>query len=135
MFSWYLWSGITNDVLYGLHFDDCIAKGSYRVDIHEGAGITFRCLSGDEHVMEATNGGDIQWRRGKWRTDNGPRPTWYEIPMRSIQPLVAENLCCAGRMIDCEREAFGALRVMVNCNQNGEAAGLAAATALAGNPV
>ena len=120
----------SKDVLYGRHFDDCIAKGSYRVDIHEGAGITFRYLNGDEHVMEATPEGKIQWRRGKWRTDAGPYPTWYEIPMRALLPVGAENLCCAGRMVDCEREAYGALRVMVNCNQMGEAAGRAAVHAV-----
>ncbi len=122
----------SKDVLYGHHFDDCIAKGSYRVDIHEGAGITFRYLNGDEHVMEATPAGKIQWRRGKWRTDAGPYPTWYEIPMRALLPVGAENLCCAGRMVDCEREAYGALRVMVNCNQMGEAAGRAAVRAVKG---
>ena len=33
-------------------------------------------------------------------------------------------------MLDCSREAFGALRVMVNCNQMGEMAGRAAAKAV-----
>jgi hypothetical protein len=33
-------------------------------------------------------------------------------------------------MIDAQEEAFGALRVMVNANQMGEAAGVAAALAL-----
>ena len=120
------------DVLNGRHFDDCIAKGSYRVDIHEGKGITFRYLNGEEHVMEATPEGGIRWRRGRWRTDGGPYPTWYEIPMRALIPAGAENLYCAGRMIDCEREAYGALRVMVNCNQMGEAAGRAAVRAVKG---
>ena len=32
----------------------------------------------------------------------------------------------AGRMLDAETEAFGAVRVMVNLNQTGEAAGVAA---------
>ena len=35
-------------------------------------------------------------------------------------------------MVDCEREAYGALRVMVNCNQMGEAAGRAAVRAVKG---
>ena len=52
--------------------------------------------------------------------------------MRALLPVGAENLCCAGRMVDCEREAYGALRVMVNCNQMGEAAGRAAARAVEG---
>ena len=36
----------------------------------------------------------------------------------------------AGRMVNAEEFAFGALRVMVNCNQMGEAAGVAAALCL-----
>ena len=36
----------TDDIIYGRHFDDVIARGSYRVDIHEGAGITFKYLDG-----------------------------------------------------------------------------------------
>jgi hypothetical protein len=40
------------------------------------------------------------------------------------------NLLIAGRLIDADREAFGSVRVMVNCNQMGEAAGVAAALAL-----
>ncbi len=110
------------DVLYGRHFEDCIAKGSYRVDIHEGRGIKFRYLDGKEQKMEAQADGKVAWTEGRWRTDSDPRPTWYEIPLRALQPEKAENLICAGRMIDCTREAFGALRVMVNCNQMGEAA-------------
>jgi hypothetical protein len=53
--------------------------------------------------------------------------------MRALRPVGAENLCCAGRMVDCEREAYGALRVMVNCNQMGEAAGRAAVRAVRGS--
>ena len=35
-----------------------------------------------------------------------------------------------GRALACARDAYGASRVMVNCNQMGEAAGRAAANAL-----
>jgi len=38
-----------------------------------------------------------------------------------------------GRLIDCDNGAFGAIRVMVNTNQMGEAAGTAAHLALDGN--
>ena len=42
----------------------------------------------------------------------------------------------AGRLLDADPGAYGALRVMVNCNQTGEAAGAAAWLALdAGAPV
>lgn len=111
-----------HDVLYGRHFDDCIGKGSYRVDIHEGSGIVFRSLDGFEDRMTVTPDGEINWARTSWRKDGAPRPTWYEIPMSALIPEKAANLVCAGRMIDCERAAYGALRVMVNCNQMGEAA-------------
>ena len=111
------------DVLYGRHFDDGIAKGSYRIDIHEGKGLTLRYLDGHEEVVKVTPEGEVVTERGFWRLDKARRPTYYEIPLRALIPEKAENLICAGRMIDCTREAFGALRVMVNCNQMGEAAG------------
>ena len=43
------------------------------------------------------------------------------------------NLVLAGRMISADRVAFGAVRVMVNLNQTGEAAGVAAALAVSGS--
>lgn len=39
----------------------------------------------------------------------------------------------AGRLVDADRGAYGVVRVMVNCNQTGEAAGVAAALALQGD--
>ena len=72
----------------------------------------------------------MTWKRSRWRDDKGPYPTYYEIPLSALIPEKAENLICAGRMIDCERNAYGALRVMVNCNQMGEAAANAVVKAL-----
>lgn len=118
------------DILYGRHFDDAIAYGSYRVDIHEGAGITFRYLDGREARQIATSKGVSVWKHGYWRKPTDKMPTWYEIPYRTIVPEGAENVLAPGRMLDCTRDAFGACRVMVNCNQLGEAAGRAAARAL-----
>ena len=47
-----------------------------------------------------------------------------------MSPEVQDDVVAlAGRMLDADREAYGALRVMVNCNQMGEAAGAAAAKA------
>ena len=110
------------DILMGRRFEDCAAKGSYRVDIHEGAGITFKYLNGERHCMVVDADGKVSWKRDYWRLDKMTRPTWYEMPLRALMPEKAENLICAGRMVDCERGAYGALRVMVNCNQMGEAA-------------
>lgn len=120
----------TEDLLYGRHFDDVIARGSYRVDIHEGAGITFRYLDGREERQVVRADGSSEWKTGRWREETQNLPTWYEIPYRSIVPKGAENVLAPGRALDCARDAYGASRVMVNCNQMGEAAGRAAANAL-----
>jgi hypothetical protein len=40
------------------------------------------------------------------------------------------NLIVCGRSIDCDTGSYGAIRVMVNMNQTGEAAGVAAVIAL-----
>ena len=122
----------TDDIIYGRHFDDVIARGSYRVDIHEGAGITFKYLDGT-FERSWSDGKGHHYEKGRWRADDGNLPTWYEIPYRSIVPKGAENVLAPGRILDCERDAHGACRVMVNCNQMGEAAGRAAANALAKN--
>lgn len=39
----------------------------------------------------------------------------------------------AGRLLDADRGAFGATRVMINCNQMGQAAATAAVLALRNN--
>jgi hypothetical protein len=93
------------ELLSGRRFPDAIANGSYRVDVHrsDGAGVIFRNL-------EDT--------------------TFYQVPYRSLVPVGATNVLAAGRMIDADVGAFGAVRVMVNCNQMGQAAGVAAHLAL-----
>jgi hypothetical protein len=116
------------DVLTGKRFPDAIANGSYRVDIHheEKPGITFRYLDGSE----------VYFRRGhekivgRWREETTENPTFYQIPYRCLVPPKYDNLLLAGRMIDSDKGAYGAIRVMVNMNQTGEAAGVAAWLAL-----
>lgn len=97
---------LTQDELLGGHrFPDAIGNGTYPVDIHNarGGGIIFR------HLKEVP---------------------FYQIPYRSLVPRGAENVLIAGRSIDADEGAFGAVRVMVNCNQTGQAAGVAAWLAL-----
>ena len=121
------------DVLSGRRFDDVVARGSYRIDIHEGPGITFLYLDGTRQRMVQTDAGDVRWERDRWKNDGSPCATWYEIPYRVLVPKGSVNVLCAGRMVDATRDAYGALRVMVNCNQMGESAGLAAARAVKEN--
>ena len=68
--------------------------------------------------------------KGRWRDKTETNPTFYQIPLRSLIPSKYDNLIVAGRMLDADLVAFSAIRVMVNMNQTGEAAGTAAYLAL-----
>ena len=119
------------EVLSGKCFPDAIANGTYRVDIHHAdkPGVTFRYLDGTESY--SAPGG--MSKSGRWREKTPDNPTFYQIPYKSLVPQSATNVLVAGRIIDADQGAFGAVRVMVNCNQTGEAAGVASYLALDGN--
>jgi len=101
------------------------------VDIHhqEKPGITLRYLDG----TETYNVPGEKTVEKRWREETEHNPTFYQVPLRSLIPGKYENLVLAGRMLDADMEAFGAVRVQVNTNQMGEAAGVAAWLALDGN--
>ena len=119
------------DVLEGNRFDDAIANGSYRVDVHhpDKEGLTFRYLDGRE-VYTVPGKTHVDRR---WRPKRDTNPTFYQVPYRSLVPKNSQNVLIAGRLVDADRGAFGGVRVMVNCNQMGEAAGTACCLALQGN--
>ncbi len=121
-----------DDVLSGRRFDDAIANGSYPVDTHhaDGAGITFRYLDGTQRVVPERGQPPIT---GRWRDPIANDPTFYQVPFRSLLQERVPNLMLAGRMLDADKTAFSAVRVMVNTNQTGEAAGVAAWLALNGS--
>jgi len=123
-----------HDLLNGKAFPDAIAFGTYRVDIHhaDDAGITFRDLDGNEYIHHDRTSPP---ERRRWRTgDDYAR--YYQIPFAALVQRQYSNFLMAGRMINADMDAFGAVRVMVNLNQIGEAAGVAAYTAVAdGAPV
>ncbi len=116
------------EILTGVRFPDAIANGTYRVDVHgaDRPGLIFRYLDGrEEYVVPG-----LPTEHSRWR-DSGPDcATFYQIPYRSLVPSNADNVLVAGRIIDADEGAFGAVRVMVNCNQTGEAAGVACYLAL-----
>ena len=100
------------ELLTGHRFPDAIGNGTYPIDVHRAdrAGITWG------HLPEEV--------------------PFYQIPFSSLVPRGAKNVLIAGRNIDADEGAFGAVRVMVNCNQMGQAAGVAAWLALdSGIPV
>ena len=118
-------------MLTGKRFADAIANGSYRVDVHHNdkPGITFRYLNGTERYIAA----DGTNTEGRWRGPVDEDPTFYQIPYSSLVPQGARNVVVAGRLLDADAGAYGAARVMVNCNQTGEAAGAAMYLALDAN--
>lgn len=119
-------------LLLGVSYEDTIMRGTYRVDVHHqnDNGITFKYLSGK---TETFYGKENRAVYGNWREEMGivsPPARYYQIPFSILVQESIENLIPVGRMLHADSGAFGALRVMVNLNQMGEAAGVAAYLAL-----
>ena len=117
------------ELLNGTRPDDAIAQGTYPVDVHNPDGTVLRYLDGREHSVNAAGEREERF----WRDPALPTPPCYFVPFRALVPTGTDNLLVAGRLLDADRDAFGAVRVMVNCNQTGEAAGTAAALAVRGS--
>ena len=98
-----------HDVLGCRRFDDGIARNSFFVDIHH-----------PEHG-------------GLWNPRWLPPGGWHHIPYRCLVPRQIDNLLVAGRCISATHEALGSVRVMAPCCAMGQAAGTAAAMAVADN--
>ncbi len=92
-----------DDVISCKRFPDAIANGTYPIDVHDpkNGKFHFTSLKGD----------------------------FYQIPLSCLVNDEAPNVVLAGRSVSADRAAFGGIRVMVNLNQTGEAAGVTAATA------
>ena len=120
----------TEDILYGKQFDDAIAYCAYPSDVHTPQHISiFRYLDGG--MRRGNSQGEVEYVR--WRTDDGPYPTYWQLPYRCLLPQKIGNLLICGRAIDTDKGAFGAARVMICLNQTGEACGVASYEALNGN--
>lgn len=122
------------DLLRGTRYDDAILNGTYRVDIHhsDDNGITFKELTGETQTFYGKRNRAVL---GNWREDaglTGEYARYYQVPFALIAGDEYENFIAAGRMLHADEGAFGALRVMVNLNQLGEAAGVAAYLAVNG---
>lgn len=121
------------DLLSGQEFEDSILHGTYRLDVHHQAdnmGWTFKYVNGRVETFLGKSETPIV---SNWREERGLGPAekhFYSMPFRALVQRKAANFIMAGRMVNAEEFAFGALRVMVNCNQMGEAAGVAAALCL-----
>lgn len=116
------------DLLIGRQYDSTVMKGTYRVDIHhqEDNGITFKYLNGTTTTFYGKSGKVV---KGNWREElgiSGECAKYYCVPFEILVQEKFKNFIPVGRMINADSSAFGALRVMVNLNQLGEAAGVAA---------
>jgi hypothetical protein len=124
------WHQLTGaEILGGRRFEDAVANGSYRVDIHhqDKPGITLRYLDGRQEYACPGRPKEVS----RWRAETAENPTFYQIPLRAMLPRGGfDNVIIAGRMIDADEEAHAAIRVMVNMNQTGEAAGVACCLAM-----
>jgi hypothetical protein len=97
------------DVENARRFDDGIARYSFFMDIHNPAG------GGQEtHERLFIKGG-----------------RFFDIPYRCLVPSRITNLLVSGRCISSDHQANGAIRVMPACFATGQAAGTAAAMAVA----
>jgi hypothetical protein len=111
---------------------DCSGKFVVRVgrDLHRELAIiedqTGRRAVRARFFIDATG----QSEKRRWRPETATSPTFYLMPYRSLVSHGSVNMLAAGRAIDADEGAFGAIRVMVNCMQTGQAAGVAAHVAL-----
>lgn len=117
-----------DDLLSGRAFPDAVAAGTYRLDVHQQnpPGTEFRYLDGRREFQSPHQPPKCDF----WRDPALPTPPFYQIPLRCLIPAGTQQVIAAGRMVDAETGAFGAIRVMVNLNQLGEAAGATAALSL-----
>jgi hypothetical protein len=117
-------------LLEGTIFGDTIAQGTYPVDIHspDSPGIHFEYLDGTFRRQNP----DGTWTGGRWDGEfpAGARPRktlCWRVPYKALVPRDLDNVLAAGRCIGADHMAAGAVRVMINCMQFGQAAGMAAA--------
>ncbi len=91
-----------DDVRQALPQEDVVALGSWPPEYHP------------------SNGGPIEWKTIK---DN----LTFDIPLRALSSIDTANLFAAGRLVDGDRSAGSAMRVMGTSFATGQAACLAAA--------
>lgn len=123
-----------DDVHQGKKFEDAIARGSWWIDIHCPLGNTYpvhlctvECPKGAECPFWAAEHENMRSRRELYP----PKGDWYDIPYRSLLSVQTPNLLASGRCISATHEGMAGARVMGTCMAIGQAAGTAAALAVA----
>mgnify|MGYP000861892224 FL=1 len=123
-----------DDIHQGARFDDAIARGSWWIDIHCPLGHTYPV-----HLctVECPRGVNCPY----WVAEHDhmrskaelypPKGGWYDIPYRALLSIRIANLLASGRCISATHEGMAGARVMGTCIAIGQAAGTAAALAVA----
>ena len=101
----------TDDYLARRGFEDEIARGCYYIDVHAS--------EADGLYKDKDHGNESRYEPGES----------YGIPYRCLTVKGFDNLLTAGRIISCDRNVYGSIRVMPTCFTTGQAAGVAAAMA------
>jgi hypothetical protein len=96
-------------------FDDEVGRYCYGIDIHPAS-----TAQADQEEFKRLNFG-MHYGRGES----------YGIPYRSLVVKGLANLLVAGRSVSCDRYIQASIRVMPGCYITGQAAGMAAALAVA----
>lgn len=108
-----------DDYLARRTFDDEIARNCYYLDVHSSS----KRAASSARERKQNVGDCSQYNPGES----------HGIPFRCLIPKGFDNLLTAGRIISCDRQIFGSVRVMPNCLTTGQAAGTAAALAVSKN--
>lgn len=123
-----------DDIHMGRKFQDNIARGSWWIDIHCPLGNTYpvhlcvvECPKGAECPYWAAEHEGMRSRDAL----HPPKGDWYGIPYRCLLSLDVVNLLASGRCISATHEGMAGARVMGTCVAIGQAAGTAAAMAIA----
>ncbi len=106
-----------DDYLARRTFSDEIARNCYFLDVH---------ASGKRTAMNVEERKKFVGDCSRYKPGES-----HGIPFGSLIPAGFDNMLVAGRIISCDRQVFGSIRVMPCCLTTGEAAGTAAAMAAA----
>jgi hypothetical protein len=111
-----------DDYLARRSFPDEICRNAYGIDVHASKE---EALSMANRPIEEARGAIHQ------RSKNYGKGESFGVPFRCLTPKGIKNLLVAGRCISTDRGVNGSVRIMACCLTTGEAAGTAAAMALA----
>ena len=115
------------ELLCGERYESAVLNGTYRVDVHGTDGsVTFKYLNGEAVRIFGASHEETRWNWREREHVSGEPAKYYQLPFEVLVQKQYANFTAVGRMLHADKEAFGALRVMVNLNQLGEAAGVAA---------